>query len=77
MKSLPLKQRKSRAKEDGDGRGSSGTEEWHRTLGKSQGDVALPIPGVSGGDKWEPSEPGVLGSAGGRGRSSPPPPTLR
>lgn len=23
--------------------------------------MALPIPGVSGGGKWEPSEPGVLG----------------
>lgn len=31
----------------------------------SQGDVALPIPGVSGGDKRELSEPGALGDTAG------------
>lgn len=74
MKSLPFKRSKSRANKDEDGEGGIGRLASHIP---SQGDVALPIPGVSGGDKQEPSEPGALGCAGGHGRSSPPPPAPR
>lgn len=46
MRSLLLEQSRNRA--NGDGRGSAGTGEVVSHI-PSQGDVALPIPGVSGG----------------------------